>query len=820
MNPCIAVPEVKKTFKWIAIVLSSLIAIVGLASGVAWYYKPELTQLIHEKLQENINGDFKIEDIRVSVFGDFPNVSVSLEDLYLRDHQYSTYKRDFLKAKKVLVNVSLAKLLVKEIHVTSVKIIGAEVFIFRTRNGYSNTELFKVNKPVPTDTIVRKNSGLVLIHQIILDNVKVDFQDSLKEKVFGVRFVKGENEIIQTDSSRQFHFIGKIDFDGLQFNPKKGSYLLNRSAEARLNVEFMPKSHRLLIQSSTLTLDKSTIGIAGGFQFVPDGKYFLHIGSENLDYAEGLSVLPEALTSKLSKYQAGTPVVIAVDVDGKITPGNDPSIDIRFETKDAPITIGKFEAQHVSAKGSFSNHFDSQLDFNDANSAVDISSFDGIIDGLPLTGNASFHNLIDTDVTLKLSMDTDARRIQREIDSATYQIAGGKVIATVAYAGKLNEFLDRNKIRLKGKLEGRVDLKNVKFVWAPRNFLFENVNAAIAFTQNEFLIENFAFLFNKNVVNIKGSVGGFVPFFTQPKQKGFVKLLVSSPNLNFGSFTSTAPRVVVRANQPKQKKVISNVIDDLYRKLEFDLNVNIKQLQVKNIMAKDVSGNITLTNNQLQANPIRMKLAGGDVRVSFELSDLHKSMNRLWLQANVRQADIKDFFRSFNNFNQKTVSYTNVSGKITTNVNLSTLINDELDVQMPSLSGNVELTVKDGELTDFAPLEKMSNFLFKKRDFSDVKFAEIKSSFSMRGTELTINRMEIESTVLSLFLEGRFSLADSTDLSIQIPLSNLKKRNKDYKPENVGTSSKVGPSVFLRARQDSKGVMGIGYDMFKKFRKK
>ena len=80
--------------------------------------------------------------------------------------------------------------------------------------------------------------------------------------------------------------------------------------------------------------------------------------------------------------------------------------------------------------------------------------------------------------------------------------------------------------------------------------------------------------------------------------------------------------------------------------------------------------------------------------------------------------------------------------------------------------------------------------------------------------------MEVESTVVTMFIEGRYDLKDSSDLSIQIPLSNLKKRDQDIPPENVGVDSKVGPSVYLRVKPDKTGKNTISYDPFKKFRKK
>jgi hypothetical protein len=76
--------------------------------------------------------------------------------------------------------------------------------------------------------------------------------------------------------------------------------------------------------------------------------------------------------------------------------------------------------------------------------------------------------------------------------------------------------------------------------------------------------------------------------------------------------------------------------------------------------------------------------------------------------------------------------------------------------------------------------------------------------------------MEVESSVLRLFVEGRYSLKDSMNLEVQIPLSNLKRRDKHYKPENVGIDARVGPSVFLHVYRDPEGKTVIAYDPFKK----
>jgi hypothetical protein len=56
--------------------------------------------------------------------------------------------------------------------------------------------------------------------------------------------------------------------------------------------------------------------------------------------------------------------------------------------------------------------------------------------------------------------------------------------------------------------------------------------------------------------------------------------------------------------------------------------------------------------------------------------------------------------------------------------------------------------------------------------------------------------MEIQSSVLTMFVEGVFSTKGNTDIRIQVPLSNLKKRDENYIPKNLGEGKKQEPVYF------------------------
>ena len=197
---------------------------------------------------------------------------------------------------------------------------------------------------------------------------------------------------------------------------------------------------------------------------------------------------------------------------------------------------------------------------------------------------------------------------------------------------------------------------------------------------------------------------------------------------------------------------------------------------------------------------------------------LRDSTHRFDLAATVKDVDVSNFFFSCNNFNQKIIEHHNLKGKLTSSFDFKGEFNQAFKVNPRSMEGNFQIKLRNGGLYNFESLQQISRIIFKKRDFMNIRFATIDNNFSLRGREIDFQRTEIASSVLSFFFEGKYSFAGGTDLSIQVPLSNLKKRGADYIPENVGTDTKVGASIYLRGRE-KEGKLHFALDLFNKYAK-
>jgi uncharacterized protein involved in outer membrane biogenesis len=254
--------------------------------------------------------------------------------------------------------------------------------------------------------------------------------------------------------------------------------------------------------------------------------------------------------------------------------------------------------------------------------------------------------------------------------------------------------------------------------------------------------------------------------------------------------------------------------------LEFDVNFTIKEFLNKDFKASHAKGRLILGNNKLVLRDAQMEFADGTVGLNLNLTRLQADISPFELEAKLQNVDLKEFFHSFRDFNQTTMRSEHIHGRVNMNIKLNAELNNHMEVLTPQLQGQATFSLHDGKLTNFEPMQKLSNFLFKGRDFSHVQFGQINANIGLRGTAIDVQRMEIQSTALTMFIEGKYDLLGHSDLSIQVPLSNLQKRDQYFAPENIGVDAKVGASVFLRVHPDKNGETTITFDPFKKFRKK
>jgi uncharacterized protein involved in outer membrane biogenesis len=790
--------------------------------ATAYWHRDKLMERLIAELNKDINGKVSIGKINFTFLHNFPNFSITMQDVNLHSNLFDKPGDQVLSARKVFVDVSLYPLIRQEVVINSIELENANVFVFKTQHGETNSDIFKHSADTVSNPInVPQSSTMFSIDQIDFTKVSVVYVDSTKSKVMRFQFVETENALIRSDSGYDISMAGEIHFDSLHFNEKSGSYLKDIDGSINLFAHLNSYSRTLAIWPSTnVKLKKNSIAFNGTFSLKKEGPYALQFKANNVHPFSVQELLNERLKKTLEKFKSEHLITIAVNLKGRSVPGFVPDVDLTFETRNADLRYGSLDFSKLTLNGSFTNHVDDSREKDNRNSKVVISHFKGAMEKIPLEGKVTFSQLQDPIIDLAFTSKLSHTDVNIHLDNDRFILNKGKFISKVEYKGKLSEYLDPTRTQYSGELNGTIVASDASLNYKPKKLHLDQIQMNGIFTEKRFEIKNLTASLNGSPIALSGTVKDFIPFFIQPKNKATVILALSSSNLDLTPLTT--PREVKKKSKQqseKNRKRMMELLDLVYDRLEFDVDLKVNQLTFRKFIAYNINGRVRLNDQNLEANPVSMRVAGGTMKLNFSMKNVFDPITPMVVTGAINNADIKQLFVNFNNFNQKTIHADNLRGRISADIEFSANVDEKYNLITPSMRGTLDCKIADGGLVNFEPMENMSNFLFKKRDFSDVAFAELNSSFSITGTDMDISRMEIQSSVLSFFVEGRYSFTDSTSLSVQIPLSNLKKRHKDFKPKNIGTHAKAGPSVFLHVyrEKDINTKIKIDYDPFKKW---
>jgi hypothetical protein len=372
------------------------------------------------------------------------------------------------------------------------------------------------------------------------------------------------------------------------------------------------------------------------------------------------------------------------------------------------------------------------------------------------------------------------------------------------------------------KKYGNIELVKGMIIMNASNAVLSNCKAKIRVDNTDISIDTLQCTVDNSPITVTGRAKNVLALIGENPNGVELDLNIKSPLLNIDHLSSIVSRKYpVKKRDPKKTRntLAKNLdrIDALLSNGRINININATKLKYHAFEANNLIAKIRVDENNWDLKQASLVHGKGTLLINSTVGETRNGIYTMTSHINMNKLNAERIMREFSNFGMKSFSSKNIRGTLNLNSDLSLELTKKGDFDLNTLTGKANFSINDGELIDFGPIKNISNFLIKNRNMDDVHFAEIKDDLSFKQGEITINRMEINSSVLTLFVEGIYG-PKKTDISIQVPVSNIMSR-KDYKPENMSTGKSGGMSVFLRAKTDETGKVSIKYDPFKRFRK-
>jgi hypothetical protein len=793
---------------------------VLLAVYVEWK-KDSLLEKARTEINSRIGGTLQIGHLDISLFRHFPAVTLSLTDVSLRDSAWQRHRHDLLQAGRVYISFSpFRSLFHGRVELGSVFIENASLYFYTDSTGYSNTYLLKDRGGAPASSSASgANGGLPTI---VLSDVRWVMDREDQHKLFDLGIRRLTAVIDREDRMLRFDVNTMLAVRNFTFNTDKGSFVRDKQLSGHFGFTYNLASHILQTDKARMDIDGTTFVFSGRFfPTVKPDPFFLAIDAERIPFRVATALLTPRLRQKLGEYDIDKPVSIHVQLDDGAADEREPLIRVSVNLEKGGVRTPTGSFSDVSFSGSFSNEWVRGQGHDDANSGLRFTGFSGQLGGIPLHADTLvITNLAHPQLSCDLHSRFDVAALNDLYGSQTLQFRAGTGVMDLVYNGPLSE-----NDTAGATVNGQLDLDSAAIEYLPFQFVLNNASGRLLFKDQDLVVDHLQARAGSTNFRIKGVAKNLISLIDHNSENVSMDCTLSTGHLALGDFIALVGRVsTANARRKAGSPVLGAAaarIDNFLKAGMIRLRLDAADISYQDFTGAHARADLVFQDGEIRLSQLLVQQSSGTLGMKATLVRRPGGdTNPLILESHLDGVDLPGLFRSFDDFGLKGIGARNLEGRMNADIQLSGLLTDKARLVPNSLKGTIDFSIADGQLVDFEPMEKIHETVLKKKNLNEVRFGTLQNSLDIDSTTVTLHRMEIRSTAFTLYAEGTYDLKKGADMSLQVPLSNLKARAGDIPPESRGNDSKAGLSLRLRAKTDDDGKLKISWDPFRKALKK
>ncbi|MCZ4221965.1 AsmA family protein [Pedobacter rhodius] len=761
--------------RWLKIslkILSVLLILIILTWLAGAFYigrnKKEVLASILIQLNKNLNGKITATSMEPTLLKGFPGVSVSLKGVLLRDSLWSQHKHDLLKAQDIDVSLNVLSLFTGSININQITLNNASIYIYTDTNGYSNTSIFKSKKPAEKKS--SSTSSDFAVKKIDFNKVNLVVDNKKRFKLFNFNIDQIQGRLKYPDSGWTGKIKLKTMVNSFAFNTRKGSFLKGKMLDGTLTAHYSKDLDAVILAPEILNIGEHPFKIGAKIDLAKSG-FNISIAVDKILFREVALLLSPNISSKLLKFGIEKPIDIRGNIidDGSGKYG-DPLIKVGIKVRDNVVSIPAGKLTSANFDGSFTNQDTVGGIIGDENSAIKFHRLTAKYFNAPLKIDTfTVTNLAKPIATGLVTSVFPLSNLNNSIGTNDFEFKNGTANLRLYCKADIDNFQFTKPV-----VSGKIQVADADILYVPRRLHLVKSALNINFDQNNLSIQNGHFQLGKSELNIDCSIANFANLYYTDPDKIIVNLKMQSPQLYLNEFLPfLGPRNTKKTKSPSSMKTASKELSNVLEVSKMNIRLIVGKAIYDKFTAKNLDADIALRGEGIYFNKISVEHAGGLLALNGSIIQ-EAASNSFKINSKISHVSVSDFFYSFDNFGQKSITNKNLKGYLSSLVDISGRISHSGKILPRSINGKVTFNLKNAALVNFEPLEKVGKLAFANRNLSDIRINNLDGILNIKGDKINISPMQINSSVLNLNVKGIYGLTSGTNIAMDIPLRNPK----------------------------------------------
>lgn len=794
--------KLRKIFFWTVGIFISLILILAF---VIWLMQDKIKAYAIGYLNEHLKTELKVDRIDVTFISTFPNVSLHFKNTLILDPEgLQSYRDTLFKANDLYLRFGLWDVLSGNYNAQSLDIYNGHLRAFINAKGEENYDILKPQPPTPNE---KKDFNLDL-HQVKLYQTRLTYHNATGNQQYKFRTSQMAFEGRFSDTQYDLKAVGDLHIINLR--NKNLVVFKNQPSDLELVLNINKDNRTYAFKKGDWKIGKMLLGLTGSVTEKDEGSFCdVRLFGKNISLVSVMQLLPDKVRGSIERYKSYGNLNLDAGIKGIMSKTKAPDVNASFDIGNGVLVekSTNISLHNIDLKGNYTNRNKLGADelnitqmagrFKDGtfNLSGRLSDFEKPHFVFSVMGHfslATLHRFINPETVKDMEGNLD---IDSKLDFVLLRTDDLLLTNTV-----VNE------------ASGTVKFSDAKVLISEDGNPITGLNGQLNLRNNDALVDGLSGKVGTSDFSINGAIKDFTPYFLTGNRSLSVVGAFHSQHCNIADLVVKKKTVGEGHESKVEAQAVAPGRYAFPEKINFNVDLNINQLEWETFNATNIRGNFKLIDRRLSASGLNIDLAGGKCMGDITVDGTSAEGFMTTAHTQMENVQLPLVLKLFDNFGQDLITPQNTQGVLTAKTDWFFPVGPDLSIPQKKMIATASISIKKGELNEVEQLKKVAGFmrtdkkisLFMSQHADDfeqrvrhLKFDELKNEISIREGLLTIPRMEISSSAMKINFAGTHSFENEVDYHFNFRFNELKKRENETEFGEIRDDG-TGMKVYIR----------------------
>ncbi len=748
-----------KTFFKILLVI--IVVIVAAMFIIPLAFHNKIAERAKEEVNKNIDAKVEFADYSLSLFRNFPNFSLKLENLTVDGQDaFDGYRMADIPA--LLVSIDLLSVLRGgPYEIEKILIDKPDVYLVVLKDGSANWDIGKVTgKAQQSDTEGQPEDFALSIKNFQINNGKLLFKDKTSDVDLRA---EGLNYTLSGDLSADATTLKiKTKINELTFKSGGIDYLFKNELNIKADFEADLKNSIYTLKNNRIEINALILEFFGSVAQVEEGTDFLiTFKAPRNDFKNILSLIPAIYSKDFDNIKTGGKLSLDGSIKGMLTDSRSPSYDVRIKVEDGMFRYPDLpeEVNDININATFTNKTG-----DPDNILIDIPTFNCSMAGNPVNISMKLSSPVsDPHIDGQLNGKLDLASIGKLYPLDSTEKLGGVVTADISLNGKLSS-IEEEKYE---DFEALGSLLIKKLEYRSEN-ITEGItidNAQLNFAPAYIDLVTLKLGVGKSHLEAKGKITEYLGYFISD---GMLKgnFSASSDYLDLDQF-------MTGKDQPTEPDLSDTVEFKAFRvpvNIDFMITTSFQKLKYDQMLMENVHGIVEIKNETATLHSLDMNVFGGKMTLNGCYSTIAGESPLIKFELDLQDFGISQAATSFSLLNTYAPFAKHLAGNFSGNINFTSILGEDLMPVYSTLNGNGGLKTSKLKVEGVNTLNSLAESL-SLDGLRSMDLNRINISFDIEEGKLNVKPFKLKLGEIDASIGGwtNFNQSINYDLDLKVP---------------------------------------------------